>query len=123
MKVVINTKKGSFGFSQKALVRLVKLGLPTGNNYKDSVAIVKNANGEYDDVYLDSNKWRTDPKVIQVVEELGQDASSLYAFLKVIDIPFTDTNGWYVYVDEQGKEKIFENHRVWDYNGMRIYQE
>lgn len=53
---------------------------------------------------------RTDPILIQVVEELGEEANSPYAELKIVEIP--DDIDWEI--DEyDGRESISEAHRSW----------
>jgi len=61
--------------------------------------------------YLDDRpEDRSDPLLIQVVEELGDQAAGKYAQLKVVEIP--DDVKWYI--DEyDGWEHIAENHRTW----------
>lgn len=55
--------------------------------------------------------WRTDPKLIAVVEELGSSrASGQYASLEIIDIP--GDIEWYI-DDDAGYETIHEKHRIW----------
>jgi len=55
-------------------------------------------------------KDRTDPKLIQVVEELGESASGEHAKLKVIEIP--DGIEWEI-IDDLGYETVHEKHRWW----------
>jgi len=90
MKVVINTDFGGFGLSQKAFDRYNEL---TGKNVEYAFDIT-----------------RDDPVLVQVVEELGQEANTRYNELKVVEIP----NGisWYIH-EYDGKEEIHETHRSW----------
>jgi len=55
-------------------------------------------------------KDRTDPKLIQVVEELGESASGEHAKFKVIEIP--DGIEWEI-IDDLGYETVHEKHRWW----------
>ena len=55
-------------------------------------------------------KDRADPKLVQVVEELGEAASGKYAELKVIEIP--DGIEWEI-LDYDGYETVHEKHRSW----------
>lgn len=67
---------------------------------------------------LDSNKAfrrgidfeRTDPTLVSVVEDLGEQASYSYSKLCVVEIP--DDVDWYI-EDYDGMETIHERHRVW----------
>ena len=90
MKVVINTDFGGFGLSQKAFDRYNEL---TGKNVEYTFDIT-----------------RDDPVLVQVVEELGQEANTRYSELRVVEIP----NGisWYIH-EYDGKEEIHETHRSW----------
>lgn len=65
MKVVYNADFGGFSFSEKACERLIELGV----RYSDRI-------GSHDVI-------RHDPKVVQVVEEMGAESSGKYARLKV----------------------------------------
>jgi hypothetical protein len=89
MKVVINKCYGGFGLSKEAYEYL---GLDwDGYGYK------------YDDN-------RTDPKLVECVETLGDIASGSLAELKVVEIP--DDVKWEI-DDYDGVETIHEVHRVW----------
>ena len=91
MKVVINRCFGGFGLSEKAYEFL---GLEwDGFGYK--------YNGDY---------FRTDAKLVECVETLGEEANGRYAELKVVEIP--DDVEWEIdYYD--GVETIHEVHRSW----------
>ena len=71
-KIVYNGSYGGFGLSDKAVARYWELkGLP-----------VHDAFTRYD---LEDD--RADPILVQVVEELGEEANGLYANLVIIDLP------------------------------------
>jgi len=53
---------------------------------------------------------RNDSLLIQVIEELGEDADGAHAQLKIIDIP--DDVEWHI-EEYDGFEHIAENHRTW----------
>jgi hypothetical protein len=54
---------------------------------------------------------RADPKLIQVVEELGDDASGQYSKLRIVEIPDgTD----YEISEYDGMERVEEKHQSWD---------
>lgn len=86
MKIVINTCFGGFGLSAEALAAL---GLESDSSL-------------YDD--------RTNPRLIDVVERLGENADGPHAELKVVEIP----NGieWSIH-EYDGTESIHEKHRSW----------
>lgn len=90
MKVVINKCYGGFCLSKEAYEYL---GLAwDGYGYK-------------------YNDHRTDLKLVECVETLGDIASGSLAELKVVEIP--DDVDWYI--DEyDGIEWIAETHRTWE---------
>ena len=93
MKIVINTCFGGFGLSDIALARYNELA---GTNHTEYI---------YDGIE------RTDPFLVQVVEELGELADDFSAELKIVDVP--DDVKWYIH-DYDGLEAVYEQHRIWD---------
>jgi len=90
MKIVINNCYGGFGLSEKAARRYCEL---KGVDYEKRWNVYNSA---------DETK-RTDPLLIQVVEELGKEASAWGARLKIEEIP----NGSYYRISEyDGWEEI-----------------
>ena len=88
-KIVINKCHGGFELSEKAYEFL---GLPwDGFGYK-----------------YEAN--RTDPKLVECVETLGDVASGQLAELKVVEIP--DDVEWEIH-NYDGLEWIAEVHRTW----------
>jgi hypothetical protein len=65
-KVVYNSCYGGFNLSEKAMVRYRELG--GTETYDDDIS-------------------RTDPRLIQVVEELGREASGSCGLLKIAEVP------------------------------------
>jgi hypothetical protein len=55
---------------------------------------------------------RDDPILVQVVEELGEKANTVFSELKIVEIP--DDVIWEIDEDESGPEKVREVSRVWD---------
>jgi hypothetical protein len=114
-KVVINCCFGGFGMSHAAIMRYAELkGLNMivveekrfGSDYSYYLNEISDDNFWYDNLIYD----RSDPALVQTVEELGALASGQYAELKVVEIP--DGVNWYV--DEyDGREHIAEAHRTW----------
>lgn len=90
MKIVINRSFGSFSLSEKAYNYL---GHIWDGGYK----------------YIDPG-CRTDHKLIECVEALGEDANGEHAKLKIVEIP--DDVDWEI-EECEGKERIVEKHRTW----------
>lgn len=106
MKLVINTIHGGFGLSEKALLRYAELagfklvrGAPY---YKDEV--------KKENVFYDNDIQRDDPILIQVVEELGDEAYDGFSKLKIVEIP--DDVQWEI-KEYDGREWVAEVHRTW----------
>ena len=92
MKIVINTCYGGFGLSDQGLA-----------------IYASKKNKSIDDVhYFDIP--RNDPVLVEIVEDLGQQANASYAELKVVEIP--DDVDWYI-KEYDGIEHIAERHRTW----------
>lgn len=114
-KVVVNACYGGFGLSHDAIMRYSELA---GLNLR----AVKEDRGFTDYKYYvdgvmdDDHYWyygdieRTDPFLVQVVEELGALANDQYAELRIADVP--DDVDWYI-DDYDGIETINETHRSW----------
>lgn len=85
MKVVINKCYGGFSLSKKAMKFL-----GVGSEWPDIV--------------------RNDPKLVECVEKLGEEANGVYAELKVVEIP--DDVNWEI-GEYDGLEWVEEVHRRW----------
>jgi len=112
MKIVINTCFGGFGLSDKANHRFAELsGI---NLYKkdDEYFSSYYTDPEFsDDSYFsDSEIERNSPILIQVIEELKDEANGSYANLKVVEIP--DDVDWTI-EEYDGREWVAEVHRTW----------
>ncbi len=91
-KIVINNCHGGFGLSKEAL----KL-------YKDREGI-KSID------FWDRSIPRDSKTLVQIVEELGQKADSMYSELGIVEVP--DEVEWQI--DEyDGAEWVAEKHRTW----------
>ena len=92
MKVVINHCFGGFGLSQVAKDEL-KASWPEWDGYEKS------------DI-----EFRSDSRLVEIVERLGLDAAGRYANLAVVEVP-DDVE---VYISNyDGQETINEAHRSW----------
>jgi hypothetical protein len=92
MKVVINKCYGGFGLSQKAVNMLEAKGIKT------------------DIMSDDQPEFRSHPKLIEVVEELKEEAGDRHADLHIVEIP--DYIQWYI-EEYDGMEHVAEIHRTW----------
>ena len=134
MKVVINACHGGFGLSEKAVMRYAELkGLtlypersplyttywlvPEGeredqaNFHAWSLAERKASNARLLNQMLDKcGISRDDPALVQVVEELGAEASGSGAALAIVEIP--DDVAWEI-EEYDGYEYVAEKHRTW----------
>lgn len=89
MKVVINRCFGGFSLSEKAYEYL---GIP------------------WDGYGYEYTEDRANPKLVECVEKLGEDANGDFAELKVVDIP--DDIEWTI-EEYDGIEWVSEKHRTW----------
>jgi hypothetical protein len=138
-KIVINNCYGGFGLSEEAQLilysmksRIIKSDTPKqyyGGNNKDYL-LSRDWKKAYEDdlkspvglrpvvapdgriLYVDhyGDKYRTDKKLINVVEEMGEMVNGRFSNLKIVGIP--DGVKWQI-DDYDGMETIHEKHRVW----------
>lgn len=92
MKVVINRCFGGFGLSTAA------------------EALYKERKGVTDPNWYYYDLERDDPVLVQVVEELGDEANTPYSDLHIVEIP--DGISWFIH-EYDGLEHIAESHRTW----------
>lgn len=90
MKIVVNKCYGGFDLSREAR-----------DMYKYRAGVK-----DFHPFDLD----RTDPILIQVVEELGKDANGRFSDLRIVEIP--DDIVWFI-DDHDGRETICEQHMRW----------
>lgn len=113
-KIVVNRCWGGFGLSDAALLMIadlkgVELEQRTtkghyGSEFKDWY--IKGT----DTFYGDSQFERDDPDLIQVVEELGEEADGEDARLEIVEIP--DDVEWTI-DNYDGRESVEEGHMSW----------
>ena len=114
-KVVYNSCYGGFGLSKAAVLRYAELSGFTLERAPSSFSADSDPD-MFGTWQRDGQHWsendisRTDPILVQVVEELGEEADGTYASLKVVEIP--DDVEWQI--DEyDGSEWVAEKHRTW----------
>lgn len=140
MKIVINDCHGGFALSYKAVMRYAALKgfrlYPWIDHiyrdvYNDQAIIGNDAmlhhysrvpvedlpHNKHGDPLCPSDAYfseydieRTDPTLIQVIEELGAKANGQCASLKIVDIP---DDAQYTIEEYDGREHIAERHRTW----------
>ena len=115
MKIVINKHYGSFSLSEEAVLLYGdKKGL---NIIAIRDEVIKDINHYYLNEEKEENsfcEWeieRTDPILVEVVEQLGDLADGYYCKLKVVEVP--DNIKWYIH-DYDGLESVHECHRSWE---------
>lgn len=99
MKVVKNVSYGAFNLSNAALNRLSDLTGETPVQCKERFVWS-----------VPTKELRSNPALIQVVEELGDAANTRHSCLKVVEIP-DDVD--VVFIEYDGMENIVEKGRVW----------
>jgi hypothetical protein len=120
VKVVINRCFGGFGLSDQALelfmnkksIEFEKV-LSKSHWKKDEFDYYRKGHVGEDEHYLwyyDLCQDRSDPALIEVVEELGEKANGWAAELGIVEIP--DDVEWDI-VEYDGKEHVAEKHRTW----------
>lgn len=91
MKVVINLCFGGFGLSRAARLRYAAI---SGRELPEDEDEIE----------------RTDPALVQTVEELGSAANAAFARLTIVDVP--DGVDWEIETTD-GLEVVAERHRTW----------
>ena len=93
MKVVINVRFGGFGLSQAGVKELGRrLGL------------------EVEAIPFPEDIKRTNPDLVEMIEENASLYSGDHARLHVVEVP--DDVQWHIH-DYDGSEHVAENHRIW----------
>ncbi len=117
-KIVINSCYGGFGLSQEALRELQKR-LPPDSE----MVVVARKDPDNPEAQIDAAEQyryfvehgpvlstRSNPQLVEVVEELGSRANGLCANLKIVEIP-DDVDC--VIKEYDGDEWVAEVHRTW----------
>ena len=92
-RIVINTKHGGFGLSEQAS-RLFAQRTGIANK----------------ELWSDRDIARDDPVLVAIVRELGVDADTRYAKLKIVEVPYEVE--WQI-EEYDGVEWVAEKHRTW----------
>ena len=98
MKVVYNACFGGFGLSRKAIERLAELG------NEDAIEQVNEGLDDDKETFFIHDTPRHDPLLVQVVEELGNDADGRYSALCVHEL----SGRQYTITDYDGHETVEE---------------
>jgi hypothetical protein len=113
--IVINTQHGGFGLSYEAAVMYLEQSqIPytlTERNDRNSTQVYGPqiiVNGQ---AWSDRDVDRSDPVLVRVVQELGDQANTRFATLKIVRIP-ADVD-WSI-EEYDGREWVAEVHRTWD---------
>ena len=92
-RIVINTRHGGFGLSEQAS-RLFAQRTGIANK----------------ELWSDRDIARDDPVLVAIVRELGVDADTRYAKLKIVEVPYEVE--WQI-EEYDGVEWVAEKHRIW----------
>lgn len=117
VKIVINTDYGGFSLSLLAREYIANLKgwtLVESTTYENMAwwepPINSIEHNVFGDQVWDQDLPRTDPHLIQCVEELGDSSWGIYAELKVVEVP--DSVSWHIQ-ETDGREWVAEDHRTW----------
>lgn len=122
MEIAVNRCFGGFDLSNKAQERLIELGVPFYKSWEE----LKNADKKDKEIYIvkmdkpmlgaeyannfDYSENRTNKLLIQVVKELGKEASGTFGEIEIVDIP--DGVDWEI-DNYDGMETVEEAHMRW----------
>lgn len=119
MKIAINNCYGGFSLNDKVAKILREKGVKVtfaGEYYSDGSG-PKIGNSHYlsnedfgivDDNY---NKWRSDKRLIEAIEEVGyENSGDRFSEIRIVEIP--DDVDWEI-EEYDGIESIHEKHRIW----------
>ena len=120
-KVAINRCFGGFGITDEAFEKLLqRKGIAFEKVEKEDSSFFGASyyqaghagDNEFYISHYDFYDDRSDPDLIAVIEELGEEANGYAAEIGIVEIP-DDVNGnWYIH-DYDGMEWVAERHRTW----------
>lgn len=99
IEIVLNRCWGGFGLSRKGMARLLELGFPLteGDTKWYPQAVAEEGYFCYDPTGLE----RHDPRLVQVVRELGAEANGSSAKLEIVTV-----YSGYEFKDHDGRESL-----------------
>ena len=130
-KVIVNKCYGGFGLSHRATLRYLELKGLKSYWVVDEITLKYHPNYNPDvdkrgtvhygtqpdfmvedqlGYFSDTEIARDDPILVQVVEELGDDAADKLAKLEIVPVP--DSVSWEI-AEYDGWEHVAEKHRTW----------
>jgi len=104
-KIVINCNYGGFQLTRRATEMIAARG--------NDIAFEDLKHTPFYGFGFSKHEYRTDPDLIAVIEQLGNDAAD-GCDIRIVEIP--DDVDWYIY-DYDGYESIHEVHRIWGGDG------
>jgi hypothetical protein len=117
MKVAINVCFGGFTFSEKGCDYMVKNhNVRMFDGWDDLKENLKNGelyivnDGNYKCSNVGETQFRTDKRVLDTIETLGDEASGSCSKLSIVEIP--DGIEWEI-SEYDGNESVEESHRSW----------
>lgn len=120
MKVAINRCFGGFGISNKAFEKLLdRKGIAFDKVEREDSSFLGASYYEAghsgdEEHYLSDYDFisnRSDPDLISVIEEMGEEANGDFAEISIVNIP--DDVKWHI-SEYDGLEHIAEEHRTWN---------
>ena len=128
INIAINTRVGGFRLSAKAIKRLAELEgkecfFFVCQSFNKYVQVNIEDIGDsrfyaYSDCSLDSKNYisahdykRDNPKLIQVINELGDEVNTRFSSIKIVEIP--EGVDWEIEEDSDGTEVVREKSRIW----------
>ena len=114
-RVLICAAHGGFGVSRKAFLRLRELGSTHALAEPDYGEMWDDGSGPRKpfaslESFLGREIPRDDPLLLQVYDEMGDDASASLRKLKLIEVPVGVS--WHI-EEYDGLEWVAEDHRTW----------
>ena len=112
MKIVLNKCFGGFGISKEAVKYLESKNQIKIYNLFEDIKDDKELWALTDniEIFTNAEDFRTDQRIIDVVEKLGDKANGFYSSLEIVEIP----DGIEYEIHEyDGVETVHEKHRSW----------
>lgn len=117
MKVAVNSCYGGFSISEEAGKLLKEKGVKIlfkGDKYEGGEIVDKfygyPSNEDFGIEDENYRKWRADPRLIEVIEKLGDKANGVHAEIRIAEVP--DDIEW-EFDEYDGIETVREKGRSW----------